>query len=131
MYDKWSLEVLYSGFEDEKFLADFAAVDGKIAAYQAFADALGSEGERETVKKALLMDEEFEELVGNLFSFCSLRQSVDTSDTESVSYMGRLMQKMGDVTKATTLIEKYIEKIADIDMQAEVYAQNILQQLKQ
>jgi len=115
MYDKWSLEVLYSGFEDEKFLADFAAVDGKITAYQQFADSLGSEGERETVKKALLMDEEFEELVGNLFSFCSLRQSVDTSDTESVSYMGRLMQKMGDVTKASTLIEKYIEKIADID----------------
>ena len=40
MYDKWSLEVLYSGFEDEKFLADFAAVDGKIAAYQAFADRI-------------------------------------------------------------------------------------------
>ncbi|MBQ8633561.1 MAG: M3 family oligoendopeptidase [Lachnospiraceae bacterium] len=96
MYDIWSLEVLYSGFEDEKFLADFAAVDGKIAAYQQFAENLGAEGERETVKKALLMDEEFEELVGNLFSFCSLRQSVDTSDTESVSYMGRLMQKMGD-----------------------------------
>ena len=73
MYDKWSLEVLYSGFEDEKFLADFAAVDGKIAAYQQFAENLGTEGERETVKKALLMDEEFEELVGNLFSFCSLR----------------------------------------------------------
>ena len=48
MYDKWSLEVLYSGFEDEKFLADIAAVDEKIAAYQAFAEALGSEGERET-----------------------------------------------------------------------------------
>jgi hypothetical protein len=34
MYDKWSLEVLYSGFEDEKFLADYAAVDGKIAEYR-------------------------------------------------------------------------------------------------
>lgn len=115
MYDKWSLEVLYSGFEDEKFLADYAAVDGKIAEYQAFAESLGSEGERETVKKALLMDEAFDELVSDLFSFCSLRQSVDTSDTESVSYMGRLMQKMGDVTKATTLVEKYIAKIEDMD----------------
>ena len=115
MYDKWSLEVLYSGFEDEKFLADFAAVDEKIAECQAFADALGREGERETVKKSLLMEEEFEKLLGNLFSYCSLRQSVDTSDTESVSFMGRLMQKMGDVTKASTMIQKYIEKIADID----------------
>ncbi len=73
MYDKWSLEVLYSGFEDEKFLKDIAKTDEMIGAYQAFAETLGKEGERETVKKALLMDEEFELLVGNLFSFCSLR----------------------------------------------------------
>jgi len=115
MYDKWSLEVLYSGFDDEKFLADFAKTDEMIAAYQEFANNLGKESERETVKKALLIDEAFEELVGNLYSFCSLRQSVDTSDTDSVSYIGRLMQKLGDVTKASTLIEKYIAKIADID----------------
>ena len=115
MYDTWSLEVLYSGFEDERFLKDFAAVDEKIEAYQSFAESLGSESERETVKKALLMDEEFELLVDNLYSFCSLRQSVDTSDTDSVSYIGRLMQKLGDVTKASTMIEQYIAKIEDID----------------
>ncbi len=115
MYDKWSLDVLYSGFEDEKFLEDIAAVDEKILAYQEFAETLGSESERETIKRALQMDEEFEELAGNLFSYCSLRQSVDTSDTDSVSYMGRLMQKMGDVTKASTMIEKYIASIENLD----------------
>lgn len=115
MYDKWSLEVLYSGFQDEKFLNDMAKVDEQIKAYQAFAENLGTENERETVKKALLMEEEFNQLVDALYSFCSLRQSVDTSDTDSVSYLGRLMQKMGDVTKSSTQIEQYISKIENLD----------------
>lgn len=115
MYDKWSLDVLYSGFEDEKFQKDMAKADEMIAAYQAFAETLGQNDERETVKKALQMDEEFELLIDSLYSYCSLRQSVDTSDTDSVSYIGRLMQKLGDVTKASTLIEKYIAKVEDMD----------------
>lgn len=115
MYDKWSLEALYSGFEDEKFQKDMKKADEMIAAYQTFAETLGQNGERETVKKALEMDEEFELLIDSLYSYCSLRQSVDTSDTDSVSYIGRLMQKLGDVTKASTLIEKYIAKVEDMD----------------
>ena len=92
-----------------------AKVDEQIKAYQAFAENLGTEKERETVKKALLMEEEFNQLVDALYSFCSLRQSVDTSDTDSVSYLGRLMQKMGDVTKSSTQIEQYISKIENLD----------------
>lgn len=115
MYDKWSLEVLYSGFQDEKFLNDFAKVDELISQYQEFAENLGSKEVRETVKQSLRLDEEFDTLIGNLYSFCSLRQSVDTSDADSVSYMGRLMQKMGDVTKASTMVEKYIAGIEHLD----------------
>lgn len=115
MYDKWSLEVLYSGFQDEKFLSDFARVDELIAAYQNFAETLGTDGEQKTVKKSLLLEEEFETLVGNLYCFCSLRQSADTSDTESVSYIGRLMQKLGDMTKASTRVEKYIAGIEHLE----------------
>ena len=115
MYDKWSLEVLYSGFEDEKFLKDFARVEEMIQEYQSFAETLGQNDVRETVKKSLLMDEEFDLLVGELYGYCSLRRSANTSDAESVSYMGRLRQKLGDVTKASTLIEKYITKIENLD----------------
>lgn len=115
MYDRWSLEVLYSGFEDEKFKQDLTKVDELILDYQKFAETLGNSGETETVKKALELEEEFSMIIERLFSFCSLRQSVNTSDTDSVSYMGRLMQKMGDVTKASTMVEKYIAGIENID----------------
>ncbi len=115
MYDRWSLEVLYSGFEDEKFKKDLEKFDELILAYQKMAESLTEGDVRENVKKALLTEEEFTEVANRLFSFCSLSQSVNTSDTDSVSYMGRLMQKMGDVTKAGTIVEKYIARIDDLD----------------
>lgn len=115
MYDRWSLEVLYSGFEDEKFKKDLEKFDELILAYQKMAEGLAEGDVRENVKKALLTEEEFTEVANRLFSFCSLSQSVNTSDTDSVSYMGRLMQKMGDVTKAGTIVEKYIARIDDLD----------------
>ena len=115
MYDRWSLDVLYTGFEDEKFQKDLVKFDEMLLAYQQAADALSDGDVRENVKKVLLLEEEFTTVVNRLFSFCSLRQSVNTSDTDSVSYMGRLMQKMGDATKAGTTIEKYIAAIEDLD----------------
>ncbi len=115
MYDKWSLEVLYTGFEDEKFKKDVARLDELIAVYTDFADKLGEMGERETVTKAYQLNEELELLIDSLYSYCSLRQSVDTSDTDSVSWIGRLMQKLGDMTKPSTLIDKYIAGIKDLD----------------
>lgn len=115
MYDKWSLEVLYSGFEDEKFKQDLTNMDGFIKEYQKLAENLENGGVKENLTKALKMEEDFTTVVERLFSYCSLRQSVNTSDTESVSYMGRLMQKMGDVTKASTIVEQYVAKIPSLD----------------
>ncbi len=115
MYDKWSLEVLYSGFDDERFAKDVARVEELIAEYQKFADTLQERNEKENLVKSFELDEEIELLADRLYSFCSLRQSVDTSDTDSVSWMGRLMQKMGDLTKSSTMVQKYITKIENVD----------------
>ena len=115
MYDKWSLEVLYKSFEDENFKSDVVKVDEMVKEYQAFADTLGENDTRETVKKALELEESFTLVFHRLYSYCSLRQSADTSDKESVSWMGRFMQKSGDMTKASTRIEQYIAKIEDMD----------------
>jgi len=115
MYDKWSLEVLYKGFGDEKFQKDLKKVDELIARYQILAESLGTEDARTTLTKALLLAEEFNMLLNDLFGYCSLVQSTDTSNADSASYMGQLMQKMSDVTKPSTMIDKYMAGIEDLD----------------
>ena len=71
MYDRWSLDVLYTGFEDEKFQKDLVKFDEMLLAYQQAADALSDGDVRENVKKVLLLEEEFTTVVNRLFSFCS------------------------------------------------------------
>ncbi len=115
MYDKWSLEVLYSGFDDEKFQSDLKKADILIDRYQSFASSLGSEDVKTTLKNALLLTEEFNMLINDLYGYCSLVQSTDTSNAESASYIGQLMQKLSDATKPATIIDKYIAKIENLD----------------
>ena len=115
MYDKWSLEVLYSGFNDEKFQNDLKKMDELIVKYQEFVKTIGTEDDRKTLTQALLLTEEFNMLTNDLYGYCSLVQSTDTSNADSASYIGQLMQKLSDVTKPSTLIDKYIAKIENLD----------------
>ncbi len=115
MYDKWSLDVLYSSFEDEKFKSDVEKLDKIVKEYQEFANTLGQNDARETVKQALQLEEAFDFVFLSLYQYCSLRKSADTSDKESTSWMGRFAQKASDITKASTKIEQYIASLDNLE----------------
>ena len=115
MYDKWSLDVLYSSFDDTKFQDDFKKLDDYIAKFKDMADSLGTKDERTTVKEALSLYEEFREVFFRLVNYTSLRQNADTNDGESVSYLGRIILKHNDITPSTTAIDKYLAAIEDLD----------------
>lgn len=115
MYDKWSLDILYSGFDDSKFQSDVEKMDDYIKALDDYTANLGTKEERTTLKEALTLSENYSKHVSRLFSYVSLRQSVDTSNPECASYIGRLMQKNNATTKATTLFEKYVAGITNLD----------------
>ena len=111
MYDRWSLDVLYSGFEDEKFQNDLNKLDELIEKQIAFAASLGEKDARTTAKEALINIENFRETFYTLMEYCSLRQSADTNDGEAVSYYGRIIQKYNNVAKASVAIDKYLGHI--------------------
>lgn len=115
MYDKWSLDVLYSGFDDEKFQKDLKKLDELIEEKNAFAATLGEKDPRTTAKEALLNTEKFRELFFTLMGYCSLRQSVDTNDVEAVSYYGRIIQKYNNAAKSSVAIDKYLGTLENID----------------
>lgn len=115
MYDKWSLDVLYNGFDDEKFIEEFNKLDEYIEKFNEIAASLGSKDDKTTVTEILKEQEEFSSLISRLYSYCSLRQSVDTSDSQSVSYIGQLMQKDNLTIKPLTILDKYLSQISDID----------------
>lgn len=115
MYDKWSLKVLYTGYEDEAFKNDLKKLDALNEKYQKMAESLGEKGELETVKDILLQDEEYELTAAHLIEFCELQQAVNTSDVEAASLCGQLMQKVNLSAGPRTVLKKYIAKVKDLD----------------
>ena len=115
MYDRWSLDVLYSGFEDPKFQNEFKQLDEFVEKFKNTAESLGSKDERTTTKEALTLIEDYHRVFNRLVNYCALRQNADTNDGESVSNLGRLIQKNNDITPFATAIDKYLSTLSDLD----------------
>lgn len=115
MYNEWSLNTLYSGFDDETFQEDLKKTESFCETCHQFADSLGNKEEKETLIRALRLMEEHHLLMEKLMIFCNLKQAADTSDSASLSYMGRLMQKLSDVQKPFTRIRRFIAEIPNLD----------------
>lgn len=115
MYDRWSLDVLYSGFDDPKFQSEFQQLDEFLEKFKNTVAILGSKDARTTVKELLTLKEDYQTTVNRLANYCSLRQNADTNDGESVSYLGRLIQKDNDVTPFATAIDKYLATLPNLD----------------
>lgn len=115
MNSEWSLDVLYKGYDDPKFIEDFAKVDEFVERTNAFAEKISEMDPKEAVLTYIKYGEEGLLLIEDLFSFASLKSSVNTKDAESASIIGRLMSKMSSTAKAETSIKKFIAGIENLD----------------
>jgi pepF/M3 family oligoendopeptidase len=115
MYDRWSLDVLYSGFDDPNFQSEFQQFDEFLEKFKTAVASLGSKDARTTTKELLTLKEDYLKTVNRLANYCSLRQNADTNDGESVSYLGRLIQKDNDITPYSTAIDKYLATLENLD----------------
>ncbi len=115
MYDRWNLDDLYLGFDDPNFVSDMAKLDDYNNKLEEYATSLGSKNASTTIKEILLLQEEYHNLIRNLLSYASLKQSAQTTDSEIAMYFGQLLQKLQGSTKANTLMNKYIAKVDNLD----------------
>lgn len=115
MNSEWSLDVLYKGFDDPKFQEDFQKIDEICEKVNSFAAGLPGGDAKENLLTYLDLQEQIAGMIYSLGIYANLRQSVNTSDSESVSYLGRLMGKMASTTKAGTIAKKYIASLENLD----------------
>lgn len=115
MNSVWSLDKLYTGYNDPKFIEDFNKVDASISELNNFVNNLENNEASSNLLKAIEVLEEQETLFTKLFAFASLKQSGNTKDVDSASYLGRLSDKASGTTKALTILKKYIANIKNLD----------------
>ncbi len=115
MNSVWSLDKLYTGYDDPKFIEDFGKIDASISELNNFVNNLEKNDASYNLVKAIEILEVQTKLFSKLFSFASLKQSVNTKDVDSASYLGRLSDKVSGTTKPITMLKKYIASIKNID----------------
>ena len=115
MNSVWSLDKLYKGYDDPNFLEDIKKVDEIVDELNNFVLTLKENETQKNLLKAIELLEAQRRLFSKLFSFASLRQSVNTKDADSASYLGKLSDKISSTTKSITILKKYISEIKNLD----------------
>ena len=112
----WSLDVLYKGYQDEAFTTDIKKFSDLIASIKKYVSELSNQNPAEALPIILTYLEEYEVLGAKLFSYVTLRQSTNTTDSETTAFLGRFEELDSTLSKEKAMMDKYIAKIADLDL---------------
>ena len=115
MNTEWSLDVLYKGYDDPAYQQDLEKLDTLINKLHTFADNLGKDSDKDTVIEYIALTEEFSLLVTKLYSYTELRESTDTTNSETTSYLNRIQLKISATSKDSAKIDKYIANIPNLE----------------
>lgn len=115
MNKEWSLDLLYRGYEDPKFLEDFEKIDMVREEAERAVKEAAKLPAKDGLLKIISCMEKTNILVYRLYNYVSLRQAVNTTDGDTNRYMGQLDQKMTQFTDIDTANSKYIASIENLE----------------
>lgn len=111
----WSLDILYTGFDDSNFKKDLQLLDTVIDDLQTCVLHLDHHQDANSLCTYLKAMEVYVLLVSKLASFAQLRQSVDTMDKEAAMYINQIGQKTSDFARYEAIANRFISDIRDLD----------------
>ena len=115
MNEFWNLDPIYKGFDDPAYAADMNLLKEKAAQITAFASTLSTCSPLDGLKGGIALQEEFSQLVGKLAGYASLRQSVNTRDSEAGSRMGQVMQLYSGVATPLAAWKDWASKLPNLE----------------
>lgn len=116
MNNEWSLDILYKNYEDEKFVTDFKEFEELTKEIVAFSNTLNSkEKNEETLLEIIQLLEKHSLLMSKLYVYTELRQSTNTTDSETASKISSILKIHSTVSKADAIINKYIASYENLD----------------
>ncbi|MDR1794305.1 MAG: M3 family oligoendopeptidase [Erysipelotrichaceae bacterium] len=107
---EWNLDVLYPGIDSEAFQSDFKKLGARIEMAQVLADNLEQKSPLETLKSILTFENDLYLLIWRMGTYLSLRQSVNTADSEVVNWLGRYQTLLTGMTGPLTVVDAWISK---------------------
>lgn len=108
MNDRWSLDILYAGFEDKKWKDDIQTLEELIVKFDLFTQEMDQKQPELVIKEGILQLEELESLGSQLIIFASLKQAANTLDSSSSSALGNVSMTLNKSTISRTKFAKYV-----------------------
>lgn len=111
---KWNLDNLYKGFDDPKFASDFNKLENLVSEYNNLKEEATKLSNEDFILKYITISENITILVRTLNSFCSLTNSTDVSNQESLVNMSKLRNVLNKSKSTDVFISRYLK---DIDLE--------------
>lgn len=116
MNKEWSLDVLYRGFDDTNYKEDRKLLEELTNEIIEFSESLMESVNEETAfLQAIEYLEQYQLLGTKLGYFVALKQSVNTSDSETVNEMNAIERLTSLSSKPMAVIQKFIAGIGNYD----------------
>lgn len=113
--DRWNLDILYRGFDDEAFAKDLKALSSAIAEFSKKAKNAENMPARELLLAYIESNMKISELASKLIIFANLRYSANTADTEAASNLGRLMGMLSETAAPSAKLSKIIAGLDNLE----------------
>ena len=90
----WDLDILYKGYDDPKYNEDIKKAEELIKKIVSLSLELDVVSAKECIEKELKLEEEFNSIILELYTYSSLRSSTNVNDTEALMQMAKLSMKL-------------------------------------
>ncbi len=115
MNKEWSLDSLYKSYNDEAFTTDMAKLGDILNSLKQYINNLNGQDKKEELKTAIQYMEAYSLLFNRLYAYTNLRQTTNTTDSETASLIGKLEKMNSSISKELSILDKYISKIDNLD----------------
>ena len=104
----WDLDILYKGYDDPKYNEDIKKAEELIKKIVALSLELNVESAKECIEKELKLEEEFNSIILELYTYSSLRSSTNVNDTEALMQMAKLSMMLNETVAPSVKFQKFL-----------------------
>ncbi|MGB8455187.1 MAG: M3 family oligoendopeptidase [Anaerocolumna sp.] len=115
MNSEWSLDILYKGYQDDTFKKDFEKLNELIQTIKEYVSALNRHTKEIAVPTLISYLEKYSVLITKLSSYLLLRQSTNTTDSETTALLGKIEELGSKLSKEIAMIKKYLASVDNLE----------------
>lgn len=115
MNKEWSLDVLYQSYQDEKFINDLKKLQDRISSIKEYVSSLAKKDPKTALPEILNQLEDYYVLSCKLNFYTQLRQSTNTTDSETAAILGRIEDLTSRLSKDVAAIKKYVGSLTNLE----------------